>query len=140
MRVGSDVPGGTGVTFSDNLAAQDWHRQRVRHIRGAPLYEVASVSGGDESLPAQLAVHTTGQMIGVTALAAGKLLVGNKPVGQATSTFLSIFDGTMPVREYVYHPWFAHAAMKAVPSATMPDRFYLARSDNSESRTPSSTT
>ena len=92
-----------------------------------------SVSGGIESLPAQLALHTTGQMIGVTALAGGKLLVGNKPLGRRSLTLLSIFDGTTPVREYIYHPWFAHAAMKAVPSATMPDRFYLARSDNSES-------
>ena len=71
-------------------------------------------------------------MIGVTALASGKLLVGNKPVGKASLTFLSIFDGTMPEREYIYHPWLAHAAMKAVPSATMPNRHYLARSDNSE--------
>ncbi|HEY7371408.1 MAG TPA: cellulose binding domain-containing protein, partial [Polyangia bacterium] len=128
VRIGTD-----GVAFSDNLAAEDG----IVNVYGNPgraTYEITSVSGATESLPLQLSLQGTGQMVGVTALdsSSSKLLVGNKPQGAGALTFVSIFDGTTPVREYVYHPWNGHVAMKVVPSRLAPDRLYLSRSDHSE--------
>ncbi len=42
----------------------------------------------------------------------------------------------MHEREYIYHPWFAHAAMKAVPSATLHDRYDLVRLRQLSRQTP----
>ena len=126
VRIGADVTGATSVTLSDNLSATDGVVNAFNRPPGRALYEITSVSGGAESLPAQLAIQQVSHMFGVTDLGAGKLLVGNKLDGGTTSTFLSIFAGTTPQREYVYHYRWGHTAMKAVPSALGADRLYVA--------------
>jgi hypothetical protein len=122
VKIGSDMPGGTGITFSDSLAGQDFITPGADP--GRSLYEVTSISGSTESLPVQLALQQTADMVGVSDLGLGKLLVSTKPAFN-TPTYLSLFQGTMPVREYVYHYRWEHRGLKAVPSALAPDRSRL---------------
>ena len=134
VRIGSDLSGGSSVTFSDNLGAKDgivnaFDADWFHPDPGRALYEITSISGSTESLPAQLALQMSTTMVGVSDLGAGKLLVANKP-GNNKPTFLSIFAGTMPVREYVYHYRFEHIGGKAVASALGSDRLYVSRVDN----------
>jgi len=133
LRIGSDMPGGSGVTFTDSLAGLDTIVPGTDP--GRALYEITSISGSTESRPAQLAMQQTLDMAGVTDLGGGKLLVANKPVWN-TATFLSLFQATTPYREYVYHYRWQHRGFKAVPSALAADRLYVSRYDSDGANDP----
>ena len=80
-----------------------------------------------------MALQGAANLAGITDLGSDRLLVGNKLLpNQSISTFGSLFSGTTPQREYLYHFRWGHRAAKIVPSAVGAERYYVSLATTDE--------